>query len=125
MVNLTGVRKSVRSIVDDYGSPITLHPIDITTDKWGDKTELSTNTTTTVGIPYDIMVDKFNFQPIGDISDADLILIVKDTEDVFVDVGDRRMFITYKSVDYEVISVEKFIVKDITIAKQLIAKKRQ
>ena len=91
----------------------------------GTEDPLSTNTTTTVGIPYDIMGDKFNFQTPGDLSEGDLILIVKDTEDVFVDDSERKFYITYKNVDYDVTSFEKFIVNNITIAKQLILNKRQ
>ena len=91
----------------------------------GTEDALSTNTTTTVGIPYDIMGDKFNFQTPGDLSEGDLILIVKDTEDVFVDDSERKFYITYKDVDYDVTSFEKFIVNNTTIAKQLILNKRQ
>lgn len=91
----------------------------------GTEEALSTNTTTSVGVPYDIMVNTFNFQRVGDLVEADLILIVKDTEDVFASNSERRMYITYKNVDYDVISVEKYMIKNVTLAKQVMLKKRQ
>jgi hypothetical protein len=93
-------------------------------ESWFDDVFKGGGVTTSVGIPYDIMVDKFNFQPVGDIGDGDLILLVKDSEDVFIQDSEKYMYITYKTIDYDVVSFEKFMLKDVTIAKQLVLKRR-
>jgi len=121
---MTKTRSSIRKIIEKYGSTITITPITITTDKWGDKTETDGTTVSTVGIPYDIMSERFNFQMPGDLVEGDMIMILKDDETVDSPTDNIRYKITFDSQDYDVISVEDYDVSDITLAKQVTCKKR-
>lgn len=105
-----------------------LDDLRIFTDKILDTTEIANLVTygiiSTVGIPYNIFSGSFNYQPVGDISEADLVLLLKDSETV-APSGDIRYKVTYKTVDYDIISVENIKLNDVVLAKQLILKKRQ
>jgi hypothetical protein len=123
--DLTSARTQVTKVITDYGSTITITPVTLTTSKWGDKTEVAGTPVSTVGIPYDIFVGKFNFQPTGDVMDGDVVLIIKYNETVALDTSNVRYKVTYNSVDYNIINIENFDVANITIAKRLILSKRQ
>lgn len=122
-LDATKIRSSVRSVIDTYGSTITIVKYVITSDKWGDTTEGSGTSTPTIGVPYDIFIGRFNFQKVGGINDGDLTIIVKDDEDIDTVGTPNRYRLTYNSVNYKVVSVEDYDLADVTLAKQIICKK--
>jgi|TARA_Y100000034_G_C6849013_1_gene384959 hypothetical protein len=124
MVDMTKTRNSIRKVIDNYGSTITITPITISTDKWGDKTESDGTPVETVGISYDYFTARYNFQPIGNMSEGDFIIIVKDDESITTQSGSTIYKMTYNSVNYDVISVEEYEVANVVLAKQVILKKR-
>ena len=111
-------------MIDDLGSTITITPLTITRDKWGDKTESSGSAVATVGLPYDIFSEKYNFQMVGDLDEGDTIVIIKYDETVATQASDVRYKLTFDSIDYDVISIEDYDISGITLAKQIICKKR-
>ena len=125
---MVGARNSIRNLIDTYGSTVTITLIIITKDKWGDKTETPGAPTTMLAIPYDILPDKFNFQPVGDISEGDVVMIIRDDETtVFLESAGAtgiRTKLTYESIDYDIISFEDYDLSGITLAKQIILRKR-
>ena len=123
-IDMTNARRTIRKLVDDYGTAITITPMTLAKDKWGDKTETTGTPVVTVGVSFNIMADKFNYQPMGDISDADLIVIIKDDETIAAESGSTRYKVTYESVLYDVVSLEDFDLAGLTLAKQIILKKR-
>lgn len=123
-IDMTNIRNSVSGVIDDYGSDITITPMTLTTDKWGDKTESDGTPVSTVGVPYDLFSERFNFITPGDLLEGDLRIIVKYDETIYVETGDTRYKITFDSQDYDVVSVEDYDVADITIAKEVVGKKR-
>ena len=124
MVDMTKTRNSIRKVIDNYGSTITITPITISTDKWGDKTESDGTPVETVEISYDYFTARYNFQPIGNMSEGDFIIIVKDDESITTQSGSTIYKMTYNSVNYDVISVEEYEVANVVLAKQVILKKR-
>ena len=121
---MTKSRSSIRNLIDSYGSTTTITPMTITKDKWGDKTESDGSDVDTVSIPFDIFSEKFNFKQVGDINEGDLTLIIKDTETIAAESEEIRYKITFDSIEYDVTSVEDYDISGITLAKQIIVKKR-
>jgi len=124
MVDMTKTRNSIRKVIDNYGSSITITPITISKDKWGDKTESDDTPVSTVGIGYDYFSSRFNFQPIGNMSEGDFIIIIRDDETITTQSGTTIYKMTYNSEEYNVLSVEEYEVADVVLAKQVILKKR-
>lgn len=124
VLDLTNTRNSVTDMIDTYGSTVTITPMSLTQDKWGDKTESDGTPVVTVGIPYDIFSERFNFLTVGDLTEGDTLIIVKYDETIYAQSSDTRYKITFDSVDYDVISVEDYDVANITLAKQIVCKKR-
>jgi hypothetical protein len=124
-IDMTKTRTSIGRVIDDYGSTITITPLTLTRDKWGDKSESAGTPVATVGISYDYFTSKFNFQPVGEVLEGMFIVIVKYDETIAAQAGEVRYKLTYNSVDYDVMSVEEYEVGDIVLAKQIIAKKKQ
>ena len=123
-IDMTKTRSSIDGVIDNYGSTITITPLTISRDKWGDKTESAGSAVATVGIPYDIMSERFNFQAIGNLEEGDTIIIIKYDETIATQSSDIRYKITFDSIDYDVTSIEDYDVAGITLAKQIIAKRR-
>jgi hypothetical protein len=123
-IDMTKSRSSIRNLIDSYGSTTTITPMTITKDKWGDKTESDGSDVDTVSIPFDIFSEKFNFKQVGDINEGDLTLIIKDTETIAAESEEIRYKITFDSIEYDVTSVEDYDISGITLAKQIIVKKR-
>lgn len=123
-MNMTKTRSTIRKVIDDYGSTITITPITIVIDKWGDKTESNGTPVSTVGVSYDYFTARFNFQPIGNLTEGDVIVIIKDDETITTQTGLTIYKVTYNSIDYNVISVEDYKVANLVLAKEIILKKR-
>ena len=111
-------------MVDNLGSTITITPLTITKDKWGDKTESEGTPVVTVGLPYDIFSEKYNFQTAGDLDEGDTVVIVKYDETVATQSNDIRYKLTFDSQDYDITSIEDYDISGITLAKQIMCKKR-
>jgi len=124
MVDMTKTRNSIRKVIESYGSTITITPYTVTNDKWGDKTESAGTPVETVGISYNNFTSKFNFQPVGNLSEGDFIIIIKDDETIATQEGINFYKMTYNSIIYNVISVEEYEVANVVLAKQVILKKR-
>ena len=121
---ITNAQSSVDNVIDTYGSTVVITPMTNTEDKWGDKTESDGTPVSTLGIPYNIMSERFNFIPAGDLVEGDIILILKNDETIYAQNGEVRYKITFDSIDYDVISVEDYDVADTTLAKQVVCRKR-
>jgi hypothetical protein len=123
-IDMSKTRASISGVIEDYGSTIVFTPMTLTRDKWGDKTESDGSTVATVGIPYDIFGEKFNYQAAGDLEEGDTIIIIKYDETVATQSSDVRYKVTFDSIDYDVISIEDYDVAGLTLAKQVMAKRR-
>ena len=123
-INMTKTRGTIRKVIEDYGSTITITPMTIALDKWGDKTETTGTPVSTVGVSYDYFTARFNFQPAGNLTEGDVIIIIKDDETITTQSGSTTYKVTYNSVVYNIISVEDYKVADTILAKQIILKKR-
>jgi len=124
VVDMTKTRNSIRKVIDNYGSTVVITPMTISNDKWGDKTESDGAQVSTVGISYDSFVARYNFQPAGNLTEGDVIIILKDDETITTQTGSTIYKVTYNSKDYEVVSVEEYVVGDVDLAKQVILKER-
>jgi len=123
-LDMTNVRDSVRKVVDNYGSTAVITPITISKDKWGDKAEVDDTAVNTVGIGYDEFTSRYNFHKLGNLTEGDLILILKDDETIDTQSSSTIYKITYNSIDYDVVSVENYRISNTIIAKQVTLKKR-
>jgi len=123
-IDMTKTRTSISGVIDDYGSAVTITPLTLAKDKWGDKTETAGTPVVTVGIPYDYFVNRFNYKSVGDIVDGDFIVIIKYDETIAAQAGEVRYKMTYSAVEYDVTSVEDYVISGLVLAKQIICKKR-
>jgi hypothetical protein len=124
MVDMTKTRNSIRKVIESYGSTITITPYTVTNDKWGDKTESDGTPVDTIGISYNNFTSRFSFQPVGNLSEGDFIIIIKDDETIATQEGSNFYKMAYNSITYDVLSVEEYEVANVVLAKQVILKKR-
>lgn len=93
--------------------------------------------TTTVGITYDFIAGRLNQVPAGSLTEGDLTILIKDNEDIPLIVGDNFPLefpitfgnkayykLTYKSVDYDVLSIKRFKLQEEILAKEIKLKRR-
>ena len=121
---MTKTRNSIRKVIESYGSTITITPYTVTNDKWGDKTESDGTPVDTIGISYNNFTSRFSFQPVGNLSEGDFIIIIKDDETIATQEGSNFYKMAYNSITYDVLSVEEYEVANVVLAKQVILKKR-
>jgi hypothetical protein len=114
MVNVIAKQTQIRSKIDDFGSTIVIIPVTRTFSKFGDKTETLGIAIDTVGIPYNNLIPDWMRNAFGDTPINSNLMIVKDNESITI--GD---IVVYSDVDYEVIKIEDFPLKDTVLAKQL------
>lgn len=120
---MTKTRDAIRSVIENYGTAITIDRYVHTKDKWGDWSKGTKTQVTTVGIPYNYFRDRFGFQPVGDMLEGDMKIIIKDDDIALphnITVTDEyRYEMTYDSKTYRVIACETFIVADVVLAKEV------
>lgn len=123
--DMTSLQSSIRDTIDDLGQTIVITPITLTlTGKYGDKTESNGTPVSTVGVPYTYFKERFNFIPVGDLVEGDMLLIIKDNETIAVESSNVRYKVTVDSVDYDVVTLEDYNIANLTVAKQLTLRKR-
>jgi hypothetical protein len=121
-IDMTKTRDAIRSVIDNYGTAITIDRYIHTKDKWGDWSKGTKTSVTTVGIPYNYFRDRFGFQPVGDMLEGEMKLIIRDDDVALPHVAgatDYRYELTYDSKTYRVIATETFIVAGIVLAKEV------
>ena len=114
MVNVIAKQTQIRGKIEDFGSTIVIIPVTKTFSKFGDKIEALGLAVDTVGIPYNNLTPDWMRNAFGDTPINSNLMIIKDNESI--NVGD---IVVYSDVDYEVIKIEDFPLKDTVLAKQL------
>jgi len=124
MVDMSKTRDSIRVVITTYGSTMSITPETLAFDKWGDKTITTGDVVNTIGINYNYFPTRLNIQPIGKVTESDIIIIIKDTETITAPSGGTQYKVVFNTVTYDVTEVEDYIVNNVTLAKQVVCKKR-
>lgn len=122
--DMTGARAQIRNVIDTYGSNIQITPITVSYDSYGDKTETDGTPVDVKAIPFEYFRARYNFQPVGDIQEGDFIMIIRDDETIAMQSSTTIYKVVLDDTAYLVESIEDFDLADITLAKQVILRKR-
>jgi len=120
MAEFTDEQNSVNSIIDDYGTSVTLATQ--STETYSEDTGWSEgyNAGSTIqGVPYNYFSGFTNYQEYGNLDLGDTSIVVKG--DVTVSEKDK---VTYQSTDYFVSSVNPLPLGDTKLAQILILKEK-
>jgi len=121
---MTGARSQIRQVITDLGTEVFFIPITVSINSYGDKTETEGVGVSVQAIPAEYFKGRYNYQPVGNINEGDVILIIRDDETLDIRDGSTIYTIELDDSIYQVDSIEDFDIANITLAKQVILKKR-
>lgn len=103
VVSLASIRSTIQSrIFDDIGSDVTTQTISITTDKWGDKTETVTSTSTFKAVPYNTLYSIREYTSFGTLQKGETDIVVPYTATL-----NTNMKVVYNGTTYLIQQIEK------------------
>ena len=108
MVSTSSIRnKLANKVFADLGSTCTIYSKTDSIDKWGDSTITYGSGTTSSIVPYNQFAGRYNYQPFGDLKENETDAVL--SYDTTIDLGYK---INFDSTDYEVIQLEKNMLKN-------------
>jgi len=103
VVSLASIRSTIQSrIFNDIGSDVTTQTISITTDKWGDKTETVTSTSTFKAVPYNTLYSIREYTSFGTLQKGETDIVVPYTATL-----NTNMKVVYNGTTYLIQQIEK------------------
>lgn len=111
MSTATDIQEDLESLYEELGSTVTLTPYSSgTVDKWGDKTPSYDTPVNITAVPYSSITNR-SWESFGDLEDGMLDMVI--SYDQSVNIKDK---ITFDSVDYIIIQIEKFPMNNTNLA---------
>jgi len=114
MVNAAANRSQIDSVINNYGSTVTIYVNTPSVDAWGTITNSYDGGTATVGVPDSLLSFSRSNTSAGVLNNASQVLILKGQEAV-----SKNDKITYDGKDYYVLSIQEFALANVVLAKQV------
>jgi len=111
MSTATDIQEDLEQLYEELGSTVTISPINkIVLDKWGDSTPTYETPVVVTAVPYSQITNR-SWESFGDLQDGELDMVIPYDQTI-----DVKYKITFDSVDYLVLLVEKFPMNDTNLA---------
>lgn len=111
MTIASDIQEDLEILFEELGSTVVITPASSTViDKWGDATITDGTPVSVTAIPYSAITSR-SWESFGDLEDGMLDMVL--SYDTTINVTDK---VTFDSVDYLIIQVEKFPMNDTNLA---------
>jgi len=115
MVNATAIQSTISATLNNLGSTLVIVPRTETRDQWGKNTYADGTPVNTLAAPDNMFSFRFDPLPQGVLDRSSMILIIKG--DVTIDKYSK---VTYGGKSYGIISIQDYLMSDVSLAKQLV-----
>lgn len=111
MAKQDNIRAQLQSkVFDAFGKSVTIKTPTITYDAWGSEASRTEASTTTVGVDYDIVYSRKNYEKFGDLNEGEREIVLP--YDTVITTDDK---ITINSEDFIVKQIEKPSLPDVVV----------